>query len=73
MFSCANDVEHPEEIDMQQIFTQFYKADSARSKTSTGLGLSIAKGLTERMNGIVEAALNGTFFSVTVSFPLDTE
>lgn len=73
LFSCANDVEHPEEIDMQQIFTQFYKADAARSKTSTGLGLSIAKGLTERMNGIVEAALNGTFFSVTVSFPLDTE
>ena len=50
-FRCTNQVDRPEEIDVHQVFRRFYKADAARTHTSTGLGLAIAQGLTERMGG----------------------
>ena len=69
-FRCTNQVDRPEEIDVHQVFRRFYKADAARTHTSTGLGLAIAQGLTERMGGTIGAALEGNTFSVTVTFPL---
>ena len=45
--------------DTEQIFEQFYKADSARRKGSSGLGLFIVKELTEKMGGSVRAELAG--------------
>ena len=51
----SNQVTHPEQINIDQVFERFYKADVARSKTSTGLGLSIAKELVKRMNGEISA------------------
>ena len=63
-------MDRPEEIDVHQVFRRFYKADAARPHTSTGLGLAIAQGLTERMGGTIGAALEGNTFSVTVAFPL---
>ena len=68
VFRCFNDVQYPGEIDIGQIFTRFYKADSARTHASTGLGLSIAKGLTERMNGSISAKLEGSLFSIEIQF-----
>ena len=68
-FRCENDVEHPEEIDVEQVFSRFYKADSARTRVSSGLGLSIAKGLAEKMNGTISAALQDDRFSVELRFP----
>lgn len=70
MFRCVNDVANPDGIDMSQVFSQFYKADSARSNTSTGLGLSIAKGLAEKMGGSISAELDGNIFSIEISFPI---
>lgn len=69
-FKCANDIERPEEVDMSKIFTRFYKADSARTHTSTGLGLSIAKGLVEKMGGVISAELTGNVFAITITFPM---
>ena len=68
VFCCMNDVENPDGIDMTQIFSRFYKADTARSNTSTGLGLSIAKGLIERMNGVINARLQEDIFIVEIRF-----
>lgn len=45
--------------DPEQIFDQFYKADLARRKGSSGLGLFIVKELTERMEGRVRAEVSG--------------
>lgn len=67
IFTCRNDVEKPEQIDITQVFQRFYKTDSARTNTSTGLGLSIAKGLVERMNGEIRAALTDGMFEITVT------
>ena len=70
VFSCSNDVQNPDEIDASKVFTRFYKADSARTHSSTGLGLFIAKGLTERMNGSILAALEDDRFTIEIRFPI---
>lgn len=65
-----NQVKHPEEIDVSQVFERFYKADMARSKTSSGLGLSIAKELVLHMNGKINARIENQEFCVEVVFPM---
>ncbi len=70
LFECANDVKEPDAIDMNQIFGRFYKADTARTHVSTGLGLAIAQGLSRRMGGQVSAQLRGAVFSVCLQLPI---
>lgn len=67
-FCCENDVEQPDDIDITQVFTRFYKADCARKSTSTGLGLAISKALTQRMNGSISAELRGNLFVIQARF-----
>ena len=55
--------------DPEQIFERFYKADSARRKGSSGLGLFIVKELMERMGGQVGAELNGQRLTIRLEFP----
>lgn len=64
-----NKVKAPEEIDPSMVFERFYKADDARSQNSTGLGLSIAKEFVLRMNGTIEADLDGNVFGITIMLP----
>lgn len=54
--------------DTEQIFERFYKADSARRRGSSGLGLFIVKELVEKMNGSVRAELKGEKLKITVSW-----
>lgn len=65
-----NYVDDGKKIDVTRIFDRFYKADEARSKNSTGLGLSIAKGFIERMNGEIQAESEEHLFTVKVRLPL---
>lgn len=68
IFRCANRVRQPQCIDMERIFEEFYKAESARGNAaSTGLGLSIAKSLAEKMGGEIRAWLEGDMFCVEMS------
>lgn len=53
-----------------KVFDRFYKADEARSKTSTGLGLSIAKELVERLNGSIKSDVQNSTFVISVSFQI---
>ena len=62
----GNQVTCPEQINIDHVFERFYKADAARSKTSTGLGLSIAKELVERMNGEIRAKIEDKEFIVEI-------
>ena len=66
----SNQVAHSEQINIDHVFERFYKADAARSKTSTGLGLSIARGLVKRMNGEIGAKIEENEFIVEMSFPI---
>ena len=66
----GNQVEHPEEIKTERVFEQFYKADAARSRTSSGLGLSIAKEFTTRMNGDIRAQIEKDWFFIEFRYPV---
>ena len=71
VITCKNAYRSGDEIDFSMIFERFYKADKARSQTSTGLGLAIAKELTEKLGGTVSAENQERNFILQVSFPLD--
>lgn len=70
IFACANRIEYAEQIDTERVFMRFYKADSARTHSSTGLGLSIAKGFAEKMGGRMEAELTDSVFKIKATFRL---
>lgn len=53
-------------VEVGKLFDRFYTVDSARK--STGLGLSIAKLLTERMNGQIAANYENDKLTITIEF-----
>lgn len=59
-----------EGINIEGVFDMFYKADRARSHTSTGLGLAIAKELVEKIGGSIEASIFEDEFKIEVCFPV---
>lgn len=66
-----NDYQMQEPIDANKVFDRFYKADGARSKTSTGLGLSIAKELVERLNGSITGYIQNGYFIIIITFNVE--
>lgn len=48
---------------------RFIRGDSSRNTEGSGLGLSIAKSLTELQNGKLTVSVNGDLFEVTVEIP----
>ena len=57
------------ETDLAHLFDRFYRADAARGVGGHGLGLSIAKNLTEAIKGKITVTSNeadGTVFTVTL-------
>ncbi len=56
---------------VERLFDRFYTVETGRN--STGLGLSIAKLLTERMGGEIGAAYRDNRLTVTLRFPLYEE
>lgn len=69
-FVCSNTVENADDIDLDRIFTRFYKADKARTKASSGLGLAIAHDFTVKMSGEIKAEIKGNTFSISITFAI---
>lgn len=62
----SNTAKNLNTVEVGKLFDRFYTVDSARK--STGLGLSIAKLLTERMKGTIKAEYVSNRLYITVSF-----
>ena len=56
------------ELQVMRLFDRFYTV--ATASKSTGLGLSIARELTEQMGGTMEAAYQNEVLTISVRFPL---
>lgn len=68
-FNFSNQMSNTHHIDIDNIFTQFYKEDQARAEQSSGLGLSIVRALMHKMGGIVSAQADNDHFTIELSFP----
>ncbi len=57
-------------IGSDELMERFVRGDSSRNTEGSGLGLSIAKSLTELMQGNFELVVDGDLFKVIVTFPI---
>ena len=69
VFSLKNISEQPLNIEADELTERFIRGDVSRSTEGSGLGLSIAKNLTEMQGGKFELYLDGDLFKVTITFP----
>lgn len=68
-FSIKNISEQRLNIEAKDLTERFIRGDISRSTEGSGLGLSIAKNLTELQGGKFSIYLDGDLFRVTVHFP----
>ena len=66
IFQVDNTLSNAKEIEAKRLFERFYTGDCSRHNGSTGLGLSVVKILTEKMNGSVEAEVTEGRLSVVI-------
>lgn len=68
--SIKNISTQPLNIPAEELTERFIRGDVSRSTEGSGLGLSIAKNLTELQNGKFHIYLDGDLFKVTLTFPI---
>ena len=70
VIELRNDKNLLNEEDINYIFDRFYTGDITRNSQSTGLGLSIAKVLTEKLKGTIEAKVEGDQFIIILRWKI---
>ena len=60
----------PLNIKPEELTERFIRGDESRTTEGSGLGLSIAKNLTELQKGRLEISTDGDLFKVQISFPV---
>ena len=60
----------PLNLTPEELMERFVRGDSSRSSEGNGLGLSIARSLTELQKGRFHLDVDGDLFKVTLRFPL---
>jgi len=69
VFIIRNTSKAPLNISADELTARFVRGDSSRSTEGSGLGLSIAKSLTELQGGAMDISIDGDLFKVTLTFP----
>ena len=67
-FSLKNISSQPLNISADELTERFIRGDVSRNTEGSGLGLSIAKSLTELQGGEFKLYLDGDLFKVTITF-----
>ena len=70
VFIMKNVSENPLNIHAEDLTERFVRGDVARTTEGSGLGLSIAKSLTELQKGRFTLTIDGDLFKACISFPL---
>ncbi len=70
VFSLKNISHYPLDISSEELMERFVRGDKSRHTEGSGLGLSIAKSLTELQKGTFDLTVDGDFFKVVMSFPV---
>lgn len=70
IFTIKNVSENSLNIKPEELTERFVRGDVARTTEGSGLGLSIAKSLTEIQNGLFQVIIDGDLFKAMVSFPV---
>jgi len=68
MISLKNISKYPLNRTSEELLERFARGDSARTTEGSGLGLSIAKSLTELQKGSFELSVDGDLFKVIIGF-----
>jgi len=70
VFSFKNTSRDPLDMSSEELLERFTRGDASRNTEGNGLGLSIAKSLTELQGGTLTVNTDGDLFKVTLTFPL---
>ena len=68
IFTAKNISREPLNITAEELMERFVRGDSSRHSEGSGLGLSIAKSLTELMGGVFQIILDGDLFKAEIIF-----
>ena len=60
----------PNTVQGNELTEKFIRGDSSRSSEGSGLGLYLAKSLTELQNGTFEVIADGDLFKVDITFDI---
>ena len=61
---------HPLDIDASELMERFVRGDRSRHTEGNGLGLAIARELTELQGGVMHLVTDGDLFKVILTFPM---
>ncbi|NYF26081.1 sensor histidine kinase KdpD [Sporosarcina sp. JAI121] len=72
VFVIKNDSKSDSKVAVEKVFTRFYTEVTSRTNTeASGLGLYLSKKIVEKMNGNMDAELNGNWFILTIRLPIN--
>ncbi|MEA4890687.1 MAG: HAMP domain-containing sensor histidine kinase [Clostridiaceae bacterium] len=70
VWTQKNISDHQLNISTEELMERFVRGDSSRHTEGSGLGLSIAKSLTELQGGTFNIEIDGDLFKTTIRFPI---
>lgn len=73
MLSVKNISAQPLKVNPEELTERFIRGDESRTTEGSGLGLSIAKNLTQAQRGEFEIVVDGDLFKVNLVFPMMAE